>query len=182
MGPSVRALLVSGCMLSLVVAVGAQGRGGPPQPPENIQVLPDTWSRQQVSQLMSTFNESLGVQCSHCHTEDPDAPPPNPGQNPRLDYALDDKPEKGIARRMIQMTMDLNFTDMRGMGDEAVLEKMSCFTCHRGEATPVKTPEEGWARGSFTLTEEGPEVPQRGRGAGRGAPGGAPAGAGGGGN
>jgi hypothetical protein len=139
--------------------------------------LPKTWTNQQVGALMRTFSTSLDVQCIHCHTEDPDAPPPNPGQNPRLDYALDGKPEKDVARKMIKMVMDINGTDLSGIGDAAVPEKVSCYSCHRGEATPPNTPPEGWGRGSFSLSEAGPVLPQRGRGAGPGAaPGGAPAG------
>ena len=155
---------------ALVAQAPAGGRqGGAPQAPMDLKVLPQTWTRQQVGALMTTFNTSLGVQCSHCHAEDPNAPPPNPGQNPRLDYALDTKPEKEIARAMIKMTMDLN-TAARHPGDDASVEKLSCFTCHRGATTPDKQPAEGWGRGSFALTEAGPVVPQRGGGPRGGGP------------
>jgi hypothetical protein len=141
--------------------------------------LPKTWTNQQVGALMRTFTTSLDVQCTHCHSEDPDAPPPNPGQGPRLNYALDGKPEKDVARKMIAMVMDLNGTVLSGIGDAAVAEKVSCFSCHRGELTPANAPAEGWGRGSFSLSEEGPVLPPRGGGAGRGAaPGGTPAGRG----
>jgi hypothetical protein len=133
-------------------AAGAGRQGGAPQAP-------------MVGALMNTFNTSLGVQCSHCHEVDKNAPPPAPGQNPRLDYALDTKPEKEIARAMIKMTMDLN-SAARKPTDDASVEKLSCFTCHRGEATPDKAPEEGWGRGNFALTEAGPVVPARGAGGG----------------
>jgi hypothetical protein len=132
---------------------------------------------------MNTFNESLGVQCSHCHALDPAAPPAAPGANPRLDYALDDKPEKEVARKMITMVMKTNSTDLQGIGDAAMAEKVSCFTCHRGEAKPAFTPPNGWGRGSFTLSEAGPAAGRGGRAGapagGAGAPaGGAPAPAG----
>jgi hypothetical protein len=145
------------------------GRQGGAQAPMDLKVLPTTWSRQQVGALMQTFNASLGVQCTHCHAEDPAAPPPLPGQNPRLDYKLDTKPEKEIARGMIKMTMDL-LTTTRQATDDASVEKLSCFTCHRGEATPDKAPDEGWGRGSFALTEAGPVLPARGRGPRGGGP------------
>ena len=146
---------------NVVVAQGGQDT------PLDLEVLPKTWSRRQVGALMQTFNTSLGVECSHCHAEDPDAPAPLPGQNPRLDYSLNTKPEKEIARHMLRMTMEIN-TDARMPDEDASVEKISCYTCHRGEATPAKEPTEGWGRGSFALTEEGPVLPQRGRGAGRG--------------
>jgi hypothetical protein len=169
--------VVAGTMSMAGVALTAQqppapppgGRGGANAAPTNVKVLPDTWSRRQVQQVMSTFSESLGVQCSHCHAEDPNAPPPAPGQNPRLDYALDTKPEKDVARGMIKMVMSIN-DGTKSLGDATVTEKVSCFTCHRGEKTPAAAPEKGWGRGSFTLSTEGPVVPQRGGGAGRGGP------------
>lgn len=163
---------VAGAVWMAGAALVAQGGGN--QAPMDLQVLPKTWTRQQVGALMTTFNTSLGVQCSHCHAEDPDAPPPAPGQNPRLDYSLDTKPEKEVARNMLKMTMNL-LAGTRGPDDDASVEKLSCFTCHRGETTPDIAPEEGWGRGSFALTEAGPVVPQRGRGAGRGGPAPAPA-------
>lgn len=163
-------------LLSFVLAVGAptavvvvvaQGPAGGGQAPMELEVLPKSWSRQQVGALMQAINTSLGVQCSHCHAEDPDAPAPLPGQNPRIDYALNTKQEKEIARNMLRMTMELN-AQTRLPKEDASVEKISCFTCHRGEATPTKAPAEGWGRGSFALTEAGPVLPQRGRGAGRG--------------
>jgi Photosynthetic reaction centre cytochrome C subunit len=155
-------------------APGRQGGGRGPAGPTNLKVLPKTWTRQQVSAVMSTFAESLGVQCSHCHAEDPNAPPPAPGQNPRLDYALDTKKEKDVARDMIKMVMSIN-DSTKALGDGTDAEKVSCFTCHHGDKQPAKTPENGWGRGSFTLSEAGPVVPQRGgRGPGGPPPGGAP--------
>ena len=155
----------------LLLAVGATGavvaQGPGNDTPMQLEVLPKSWSRQQVGALMQAINTSLGVQCSHCHAEDPDAPAPLPGQSPRLDYSLNTKPEKEVARSMLRMTMDVNAA-ARLPDEDASVEKISCFTCHRGEATPAKEPAEGWGRGSFALTEAGPVVPQRGRGAGRG--------------
>jgi hypothetical protein len=156
---------------------GQGGRaGGAAGTLTNLKVLPKTWTRQQVSALMATFNESLGVQCSHCHAEMEGAPPPQPGGQPRLDYALDTKKEKEIAREMIKATMATN-DSTKTLGDAAETEKVSCFTCHRGETKPAKIPANGWGRGSFTLSEAGPVLPQRGRGAAPGAPGGGPGGA-----
>ncbi len=157
-------------------APGGQGAGRGPAGPTNLKVLPKTWSGRQVGALMSTFTESLGVQCNYCHAEDPNAPPPAPGQNPRLDYALDTKKEKDIARDMIKMVMSIN-DGTKAIGDAAVTEKVTCFTCHRGDKEPAIAPPNGWGRGSFSLSEAGPVVPQRGGPpAGGPPPGGAPAG------
>ena len=142
-----------------------QGRG-PQQPPKNLKVLPKTWTGQQVRAVMQTFTESLGVQCTHCHAADPTAPPPAEGRPPALDYSLDEKKEKEIARQMIQMTMALNGEGLKGVGDAAVPEKVSCFTCHNGQKTPVAKPANGWGRGNFSLLPAGPTIPQRGGGRG----------------
>src|SRR5687768_2436774 len=169
MRSSIRLAVLSCFVLTAAVAISAQappaGQAPAPSPAaaaapatqgggantlRNIKVLPKTWTRQQVGALMTTFNESLGLSsCAHCHSVDPTAPPAAPGGNPRLDYALDDKPEKEVARKMIQMTMKLNSTDLTGIGDAAMPEKVSCFTCHQGKATPAFTPAAGWARGNF---------------------------------
>jgi hypothetical protein len=162
-------------MVLLVGAVAAQqppagqgapagrGGGGAAQGPTNLKVLPSTWSGQQVRNLMQTFNESLGVQCSYCHSPDPNAAPAAPGgRGPALNYALDLKEEKEIARKMIQMNASINET-LKAVGDPAMVEKASCYTCHQGNAVPKMTPEGGWGRGGFSLLPAGP--PARGGGA-----------------
>jgi len=148
-----------------------QGPGGGPPAPKNLKVLPKTWTGQQVRAVMQTFAESLGVMCNHCHAVDPKAPPPAEGRGPALDYSLDEKKEKELARKMIQMTMALNSDAMKDVGDAAVPEKVSCFTCHNGQKTPAAKPANGWGRGNFSLLPAGPTVPAR-RG-GPPAPGGA---------
>ncbi|MEO7192289.1 MAG: c-type cytochrome [Vicinamibacterales bacterium] len=171
-------LLLSSCVLFGAVTMAAQappqapGAAAPAAPagPKNLKVLPKTWTSQQVGALMNTFAESLGERCIFCHAENPDAPPPAAGQQPRLDYTLDTKKEKDVAREMIKMVMTINDTT-KAVGDAAVAEKVSCFTCHQGQKKPAVAPANGWSRGSFTLSQQGPATPQRGGAAG--APGGA---------
>jgi len=136
---------------------GAPGAGpgrGAAAPLQNIKVLPKTWTRQQVGALMQTFTKSLGVECSGCHVE------------AAAERASDDNPKKDIARKMIQMTMMINGDHLKGIGDAAMPEKVSCFTCHQGQAKPAAAPADGWGRGSFSLSEAGPVVPARGAGPG----------------
>jgi hypothetical protein len=172
------ALFASATLVAQQPPAGAPAAGAPPaggrgpQAPMQLKVLPNTWTRQQVGQLMNTFNESLGVMCNHCHAENPTAAP-GPNGNRPLDYALDTKKEKEIAREMIKAVMASNEAT-KGLGDATVVEKMSCWTCHRGAVKPEKQPAAGWGRGNFTLSQAGPTVPQRGGGAPGGAP---PAGA-----
>ena len=59
---------------------------------------------------------------------------------PDLDYSLDTKKEKEVARAMIQLVMDLN-GKFKSVGDPAVAEKTSCFTCHNGQKAPAKAEE-----------------------------------------
>ncbi|MEO8077253.1 MAG: c-type cytochrome [Acidobacteriota bacterium] len=136
---------------------------GPQAAPKNLKVLPKEWTTQQVRALMQTFAESLGVMCTHCHAPDPNAPPPAAGRPPTLDYSLDEKPEKEVARKMIQMVMSVNSDALKGIGDQAIPEKVSCFTCHAGAKVPLTQPAAGWGRGGFSLLPAGP--PARGRGA-----------------
>ena len=164
---------LAGCM-AMTIALAAQDPAAPPaarggfqqQPPKNLKVLPKTWTGQQVRAVMQTFAESLGVPCTHCHVPDPTAPPPAEGRPPTLDYSLDQKKEKETARQMIQMTMALNSDGLKGVGDPAVPEKVSCLTCHNGQKTPLMKPANGWGRGNFSLLPAGPTIAPRGGGPG----------------
>jgi hypothetical protein len=141
-------------------APAAPGRGAA-APLQNIKVLPKTWTRQQVGALMQSFTKSLGVMCDGCHIEG-------------NDRASDANPNKDVARKMMQMVMDINGDHLKGSGDAAVTEKVSCWTCHQGQKTPAFAPPDGWGRGAFSLSEAGPTLPARGAGAGPGPGAGAP--------
>src|SRR5690606_237366 len=51
---------------------------------ENLLVLPDTLSRDEIRDIMRGFGRALGVRCSHCHVRE--------GED--FDFASDAKPEK----------------------------------------------------------------------------------------
>jgi len=124
------------------VALLAQGRGEG-QPPKNLQVLPKDMPRQQVTQLMRTFTAALGVRCEHCHTEDPNAPAPAAGGRggrggPPLDYSLDDKETKKVAREMLKMVNDINGKYLPATGRTFTeYNRVTCETCHHGLAKPM---------------------------------------------
>ena len=158
---------------------GPGGQRGAPQPLVNIKVLPKTLTRQQVQALMQTFVTSLGQQapaqgapaapagqgegCLHCHVT---GPAPAGGGRATTAYDLDTNPNKDVARKMIQMVMAVN-DGLKDVGDKAVAEKVSCFSCHRGDATakPAMMPAAGWGRGAFSLLPAGPPTgPPRGGG------------------
>jgi hypothetical protein len=90
---------------------------------KNIQVL----NGLPVSQLIPVMNymgSSLGVKCTYCHVKNGD----------KLDFVSDAKPEKGTAREMIKMVQGINKANFKGT------PAVSCFTCHRGNNEPVRTP------------------------------------------
>ncbi len=149
------------CAVAAPAMLAAQGgRGG--EPPKNLKVLPKDMTRQQVVAIMNGFTQALGVNCAHCHTEAPPgapgAPPaggppggppaggPPPGAQgggrggpggPQLDFALDDKETKKIAREMLKMVGDINTKYLpltgRTIGER---DAVSCETCHHGLSKP----------------------------------------------
>jgi tetratricopeptide (TPR) repeat protein len=125
-------------------APGGQGRGG--EPPKNLQVLPKDMPRNQVTAIMRQFTMALGVRCEHCHTEAPAAAAPadttaggrgGRGGGPQLDYALDDKETKKVAREMLKMVNDINGKYLPATGRTITdLTRVTCETCHHGLAKP----------------------------------------------
>lgn len=89
--------------------VHAQGEGEA-EPLKNVTILTGK-TRKEVTAIMKTFTQGLGVKCSHCHEKD---------------YSSDAKPEKKTAREMIKMLNDIN-------EKYPMMEKKgTCFMCHRG--------------------------------------------------
>lgn len=85
---------------------------------KNIQVLKDL-DADKLQPSMQFIAASLGVDCDYCHVQEKDK---------------DDKREKGTARKMMQMTMDINKASFNGN------RQVTCNTCHRGSASPVGIP------------------------------------------
>jgi hypothetical protein len=111
----------------------AAGRGGPPAPPQNLQVLPKDISREELLGTMRGYTAGLGVQCNYCHVQE--------GRGGRNDFATDEKQPKKTARVMITMMNHANETIASGIGKPAAdLTKVQCVTCHRGEAIPKNPP------------------------------------------
>ncbi len=142
--PTLLALTLVATAPAALLAQGGRGGG---EPPKNLQVLPKDMPRNQVTALMRQFTMALGVRCEHCHTEDPAAAAAaasapaggrgGRGGGPQLDYALDDKENKKVARDMLKMVMDINGkylpTTGRTLND---LNRVTCETCHHGLAKP----------------------------------------------
>ena len=92
---------------------------------ENIRVLQGLPSSQLIP-VMAFMANSLGVTCSHCHTEHPDE---------------DQLPEKDQARAMIRMTRAINAGQFNGQ------VMVTCNSCHNGQIYPNPLPDlaaAGW--------------------------------------
>ena len=78
---------------------------------------------------MNHMVQAVGVSCGGCHV--------------RGNFASDDNPKKVTARRMLEMTKAINkqfFPDHKPKSGESVLGRVTCYTCHQGEATPKLPP------------------------------------------
>jgi photosynthetic reaction center cytochrome c subunit len=91
----------------------------PPPAPTNLKVLKTT-SGAEVRQIMLAFTAGLGVRCVYCHVQG--------------NFASDENPKKETARRMIEMSQQINshFPDGK--------MHVTCYTCHRGEESPATAP------------------------------------------
>ena len=123
-----------GLLAAVVLAGGllAASRDAVAQEPEkftNLKVLPKDISSQELRTIMGQFTRALGVRCGACHAS-------KPGEQ-RLDFALDDKPEKKTARVMMQMTRDLNEKYISTLEDHSNPPiQVQCVTCHHGITHP----------------------------------------------
>jgi thioredoxin reductase len=110
-----------------------QARQRRPMPkPTNLQVLPKDISSPDLMALMRGYAKALGVECEFCHAEDP--------KTHRLNFALDTKPDKAIARTMIRMTQEINQKYMSTIDDPDATpadKTVTCGTCHRGNEMPA---------------------------------------------
>ena len=102
---------------------------------KNIQVLKGM-PESQLLPVMNLMKSSLGVRCDYCHI----------AENGK--YQLDDKPNKQTARRMIEMTLEINKTTFKGQTE------VTCNTCHRGSTRPVAMPPFAQAASENTARAE----------------------------
>ena len=128
-------LLAAGCAAFLAAVASAQS----PTTPEpaasaykNLQVLPKNIAREQLTQNMKFFAQSLGVRCLHCHVGEAGKPMST------FDFASDAKKEKQVARAMLRMVHRINSEDFEVKDFSQV--KVTCYTCHRGALKPATFP------------------------------------------
>ena len=86
---------------------------------KNVKVLKDMPASQFLD-AMGSFTASLGKNCEFCHVRGKDD--------------LDDKKEKLTARKMLEMTHNINAQNFDGKME------VRCFTCHQGHEKPMSRP------------------------------------------
>jgi hypothetical protein len=91
---------------------------------KNIQVLKGI-SVKEFMDTMGFFAASTGLNCADCHVS----------ENDWDAYALDDRPRKQTARRMVTMMNGINRGYFGGK------RQVTCWSCHRGGDKPTVTPD-----------------------------------------
>jgi mono/diheme cytochrome c family protein len=79
---------------------------------------------------MQHFVQAIGVSCGGCHM-------------PKGNFASDENERKVKARQMIEMTTAINeqfFPTHKPAEGESTLGRVTCFTCHQGDAKPKVAP------------------------------------------
>ena len=137
-------IVIGGAIAFVIIGIAASKP--PKEQFKNLKVLPKDISEQRLDSVMNEFVKALGVGCDFCHVKPADS-------TANWDMAADDKPEKNIARKMIEMSNKINkdfFNATTKYGDENALLEIHCVTCHHGEPHP-----------EFGAEEEQPKEKQR---------------------
>ena len=92
---------------------GGRGRGPGMAAPKNLKIL----TAEEVRPAMGAFVAGTGLKCMDCHVAG--------------DFASDEKHARVVARKMLEMVRGINANTFSGDN------KVTCYTCHRGEAHPL---------------------------------------------
>ena len=125
---------LSGSIAAALVACASVASAQPPAVPNvvespNVKVLVG-FTVAEFEQEMQLMTSYLGVTCGYCHEG-------------RRNFASEAKPQKLTARTMLEMTKGINqrfFPTFTPADEESKLGKVTCFTCHHGNAKPKTTP------------------------------------------
>ena len=96
----------------------------------NARVLPADIGADRLRATMVGFARSLGVRCTNCHVGQEGQPLST------FDFASDANPHKTVARGMIRMVQHINGQDLTAVLGASDQPRVTCYTCHRGSATP----------------------------------------------
>jgi hypothetical protein len=93
---------------------------------KNIQLF-KTMEAGRLPGVMGFWSNALGVTCKHCHIVD--------------QWEKEDRPEKQIARDMVQMVSEVNTHLLKNIKNlDSPEPKIGCWTCHRGKVIPEFSP------------------------------------------
>lgn len=141
-------VVIIGCVFSVFVFQAFTTQPAPNW--QNLKILPQNISKNDLDSVMDHFTASLGVKCGFCHVRNADTK--------KMEFPKDDKPEKLIARKMMLMAIDINKNYFKELEEElhenkgidsskAVVDSVgylfqyvTCFTCHRGKEKPINIP------------------------------------------
>ncbi len=100
--------------------------------PQNLKVLPEEISSEELSNTMTGFALGLGVRCETCHVGEAGQPLDT------FEFESDEKAMKRKARVMIQMLADINsdYVPQLNEIEDAKRVEVRCVTCHRGRPQP----------------------------------------------
>ena len=128
---TIRKLLIRTGATALMVSVTGLAQAGMFDDAENLQVLSESTTAAELRTLMREVSMGTGNRCSACHVGAVEA------DLSTYDFSLDDKDKKLKARKMIQMTQDINKALAAAFPDtEEPLVSVTCATCHRGQSKP----------------------------------------------
>ena len=127
-----RVLLLAALLILLASVEGLAQRWQWPEKGENLQILPEDTTPEQLQAAMVGFVGALGVRCEYCHDDT------NGNDLSQMDFAADTKESKDIARVMMEMVQGINGEALTQVssGDNAARVSVTCMTCHRGVAIP----------------------------------------------
>jgi hypothetical protein len=124
--------LITFASIILFVASGIAATRFPQNKARNLKVLPKDISDEKLDSIMHSYNKALGVKCDFCHTPYKNFPD-------SLDFAMDEKPVKEDARKMIRLTIQVNkdYFYYDSTQRPEYLKVVTCITCHRGDPMPA---------------------------------------------
>jgi hypothetical protein len=141
------------CLLASLLLLGALASPVGAQIPDeftSLKVLDPAIEKPELIDTMRGWTQELGVRCNHCHV--------GPDNLQGMDFASDEKATKRTARRMLEMSQKINgelLADLPVAEEGEDHQAVSCYTCHRGQATPPRNLVDVLAE---VAKESGPEA------------------------
>jgi hypothetical protein len=117
-------------LLAVAPLSSARAQPGQEEKPENLKVLPEDISNQDLRRIMFGFAQALGVRCHHCHVGEEGQPLST------YDFASDDKDTKETARTMMRMVQAINGEYLADLPTTHEAMQVACITCHHGVTHP----------------------------------------------